>query len=111
MTSVAVHSLSATASFGQAQAGKERSNVRPDLVWIRQHHSHALPSPLIPPLAVAPSPADAPTRLRPPAAGPDLNPDEPAVVSVMCPAGFTAYSADGLTLDQPLFARVTYRRR
>ncbi len=33
----------------------------------------------------------------------------PRVLSVMCPAGFTAYAAEGYDLSKPLFARVTYR--
>ena len=34
---------------------------------------------------------------------------KPSLVTVMCPTGITPYAAEGLTLDKPLFARVTYR--
>ena len=34
---------------------------------------------------------------------------KPGLISVMCPMGFTPYAVEGLTLDKPLFARVTYR--
>ena len=62
--------------------------------------------------ALPSNPADASVQSPAPAAGPDPRLERPQrIVSVMCPAGFTAFSADGLTLDQPLFARVTYRRR
>lgn len=48
-----------------------------------------------------------------PVTAPNANPiatDRPAsVMSVMCPAGFTARSTQGLDLDRPLFARVSYR--
>jgi hypothetical protein len=33
----------------------------------------------------------------------------PGMISIMCPMGFTPYAIEGLTLDKPLFARVTYR--
>lgn len=54
-----------------------------------------------------------------PAPAPSVNPADageterrfPAVthrMSVMCPMGITPYAAEGLTLAQPLFARVFY---
>jgi hypothetical protein len=57
-----------------------------------------MPSPHIslqPAMAFAPSPAEAPARLPPPAARPDLPAGKPALMSVMCPTGFTAYGAGG----------------
>ena len=33
----------------------------------------------------------------------------PSMVSVMCPMGLTPYAIEGLSLTDPLFARVTYR--
>lgn len=35
--------------------------------------------------------------------------EQPSVISLMHPQGFTPYAVEGLTLDKPLFARVTYR--
>lgn len=32
----------------------------------------------------------------------------PGIVSVMCPMGLTPYAIEGLSLSDPLFARVTY---
>lgn len=53
---------------------------------------------------------------RPAPAGPQPVPSAPGpaeraprIVSVMCPAGFTAYAAEGYDLSKPLFARVTFR--
>lgn len=47
---------------------------------------------------------------RPQPTVPDLGETAPHIVTVMCPVGFTPYATEGLTLDKPLFARVTYRR-
>lgn len=69
--------------------------------------------------------ADSPEPISPesslaavPAAGPSASNAmdqagtmRPKIMTVMCPVGFTAYATEGLTLDKPLFARVTYRPR
>lgn len=61
----------------------------------------AVPSPTSPAPAPSASPADAgETNRRFPATTHRL--------SVMCPMGITPYAAEGLTLAQPLFARVSY---
>lgn len=54
----------------------------------------------------------APALASPAAPGPmsdDLLQKQPGIATVMCPMGFTPYAIEGLTLSQPLFARVTYR--
>lgn len=45
----------------------------------------------------------------PPAPAPSQSERPPRIVTVMHPAGIPAYAAEGLTLNKPLFARVTYR--
>lgn len=50
------------------------------------------------------------TPAQPPAAPAPASAERaPRILSTMCPAGFTAYAAEGYDLSKPLFARVTYR--
>ncbi|AOS43246.1 hypothetical protein Verru16b_00289 [Lacunisphaera limnophila] len=61
--------------------------------------SPSQPNAPTPPAAPTLSAADAETLLNRPR----------ALVTVLCPTGFTPYATEGVDLSQPLFARVTYR--